>query len=118
MKTKLNIILVIIIAVMIFYVIDCTKARYQNIDSIIKNAYKFIPDDTKGTIKDWEYAEVSNFKATSDMNISEFHSDKTININNIDTIKVTFSVPNSLLGDITVYINKKTGKVIGIQSRE
>lgn len=86
--------------------------------AIIKNAYEALADSDKKTIKDWENAKLENYKSDQDHAVANLKNGASTNIKSMDTYKVTFKVPNSMLGDIKVYIDKKSKDVLGIDLRD
>jgi hypothetical protein len=118
MKKTLSVVSMFIIISLLSSVSGCKKEEIKNPDLIVRTAYEAIPERERRTIKNWENAKVENFKSEKDYIVRNLETDNSENSNGINAVRVTFQVPNSELGDISVYINKKSKKVLWIDERK
>lgn len=101
-----------------YYDWKITKINELDEGMIRMIAYNYLNDADKNTIIDWQNAKVTKYKSTDDHNIISLNNSK-VNIKGTDTYKVTFEVTkNSLLGPISVYVDKEWRNVLGVDERE
>ncbi|MEZ4357848.1 MAG: hypothetical protein R2876_04370 [Eubacteriales bacterium] len=80
-------------------------------------AYDYLSDAEKDTVLNYESAEVKGYKCSEDHVIGGLNGQ--VNINDKDTYMVTFNTTDdALLGPITVYIDKNSYGVLGIDYRD
>jgi outer membrane murein-binding lipoprotein Lpp len=112
MKRILNFLLIFAVILLSFSMAGCSPLSSTDKASVVKTAYASMSDNDKKTIKDWEKAKLEEYKADKDYEVRDLQGDTSTNIKDIDTYKVTFKVPNSVLGDIRVYVDKNAKKNI------
>lgn len=111
------------------YFTGCTKQEKNNpassqetqdhkIKSDIREiAYKYLGESDKETLIDFENAEVEEYIYTTDHFVAGLNG--KINIKDKDTYRVVFNTINdAILGPITIYIDKSSYYVLGIDFRD
>ena len=80
-------------------------------------AYQSLNENDKKTVVDWESAKVEEYNSSTDHSVGSPNG--LANIKDKYTYKVIFRTNNEgLLGPITVYIDKDTYEILGIDLRD
>lgn len=96
--------------------------RTTNIEAIVEKAYSYIePQEEKNTILDWRDSKVTEIDYSKEQShkIWDMDINKEVDLKDKHVYKVVFNVQdNRILGNIIVYVEKKTNKVLGVDLRE
>ena len=79
-------------------------------------AYQSLDEDDKKSVINRSTAPVQEGKSSAYHRIASHEG--VINIRNTDTYIVTFNTNNASLGDITIYVDKNSYKVLGYELRD
>ena len=101
--------------------VDKSKTNESSVNEskteIRELAYQSINENDRKTIVDCENAKVEEYNTSTDHSVGSPNG--LVNIKDKNTIKVTFRTNNEgLLGPITVYIDKDTYEILGIDLRD
>lgn len=95
--------------------IENSKSKSDN--DIKQIAFESLSDNEKNTIINWMDGIVEVYKSTTDHIVGS--SIEPINIKDKDTYKVTFWTNNEeTLGPITMYLDRNTYEVLGVDLRD
>lgn len=95
--------------------IENSKSKSDN--EIKQIAFESLSDNEKNTIINWMDGKVEVYKSTTDHSVGS--SIEPINIKDKDTYKVTFGTNNEeTLGPITMYLDRNTYEVLGVDLRD
>lgn len=87
-----------------------------SMSTIKEIAYQYLSENEKNSIIDWKNALVSESKISSDHTVASLTG--AVNLKGKDTYIITFTTNNASLGPITIYVDKNSHKVLGVDLRD
>lgn len=103
----------------LFSLFGCSFSSDSNVSNDVKQAYDYLHPDSRNTIKNWKNATKEDFTPNRDFLVFNKEKNKSINIKDKKTFKVTFHTnEDAVLGPIEVFIDKNTKETLGVALRD
>lgn len=113
----------ILISLFLILLIPFAACGNQNnkIDPVVERAYNHLDSQSKDEIVAWEHSTVTviDYSKQQSHEVINLNTNQRVDLKDKMVYRVTFKVKDStILGDIDVYVDKKTNEVLGVDMRE